>query len=95
MRKAVMVLAVLLATAATQAGAGSSVSVKIGATIRPVQCTAEQEARIRACAPSTQSLAAVPYKTVTAIRSVSSEAAPNYRIELDPTRRVLLRTVLY
>jgi hypothetical protein len=93
MRKAVMVLAAVAAMLCSTANA-NSVTVQIGATIRPVQCTAEQRTRIRACAEGSQTIAAMPYKTVTAVRSTGT-ADVSYEVGIDLGRHVLVETILY
>ena len=93
-KTAMAVLAVVLAVGASVAQASSSVTVQVGATIREVQCTAEQRTRIRACAEGSQSMSTTPFKTLSAVNS-DAGAPVEYRIESDPSRQVLVRTVLY
>jgi hypothetical protein len=68
--------------------------VKVSATVREVQCTAEQRLRIRACAEGVQSIAAVPFKSAFLLQA-RPDAPAIYKIEVDNTRKVLVRTILY
>ena len=76
----------------------SQTTISINATIVEVQCTAEQRARIRACAAGQESYATEPLKLMVSVRSASGGTqtleAP-YEIQLDPKRPVLIKTVLY
>ncbi len=76
----------------------SQTTIAINATIVEVQCTAEQRARIRACAAAQERLTTEPAKTTVSAPSARGSAkmpdAP-YEIRLDPTRSVLVKTVLY
>jgi hypothetical protein len=93
MRKWMIVTAMLLAGVASMAQASGGVTVRVSATIQEVQCTPEQRTRIRACASSDQSIAPAPYKTVSAVQTSTQLAS--YQIEVDSTRQVMIRTVLY
>ena len=95
MRTGMMMLAAATAVTASGANASGSVTVQIAATIPAIQCTPEQRARIRACAPSTQTIAASPYKTMVAVPASTTDPTPTYRIQVHPTAQVLIRTVLY
>jgi hypothetical protein len=87
----------LLAGAAACAHA-SSASVTINATVIEVQCTAEQRTRIRACAPAQEKYTTESSKTLVGVQSAGSGSQmldSPYEIRLDPTRPVLIKTVLY
>jgi len=96
MRKtlALMGALALLAADATPIRASGGVSVKINVSIREVQCTAEQRTRIRACAEPTQTVGLAPFKQAR-VAQTRVDAPPVYNIEVDPTRQVLIRTILY
>jgi hypothetical protein len=76
----------------------SQTTITINATIAEVQCTAEQRARIRACAAGVEKFATEPMKMMVNVQSASGGTltlgAP-YEIQLDPKRLVLIKTVLY
>lgn len=76
----------------------SQTTIAINATVVEVQCTPAQRARIRACAPAQESVTMQPAKTVVRVPSTGVSAtmtgAP-YEIRLDPTRKVLIKTILY
>jgi hypothetical protein len=77
---------------------GSSASLTINATVVEVQCTAEQRARIRACAPAQESYTVEPRKWLidaTVRTGAREQLVPLFEIRPDPERRVLVRTVLY
>jgi len=90
--KALLSIAMLAVSLPAQAS--SSVTVQVSATIREVQCTPEQRMRVRACAQGSQSVALAPLKKVSALES-RPHAPPAFRIEVDPARQVLIRTILY
>lgn len=95
--KSRLLCAALLATAAACAQA-SSTSITINATVIEVQCTAEQRTRIRACAAGQEKVSTEPWKTLVSVQSRNGGTemhAPRYEIQPDPTRRVLIKTVLY
>lgn len=87
----------LLAFAPTCAQAAQT-TLSINATIVEVQCTAAQRARIRACAPAQEKYTTEPAKTMVDVQS-ADRGTPmleaRYEIQLDPTRPVVIRTVLY
>ena len=94
MRGLATTVGVVATLMAAIAGASTTLTVKVGATVREVQCTAEQRLRIRACAEGVQSIAAMPFKSASLLQ-VRPDAPPVYKIEVDNTRKVLVRTILY
>ena len=75
----------------------SETTVRINATIIEVQCTPEQRLRIRACAPAQEKYTTESSKTLVSAQSAGggSQMLDSYEIRLDPTRPVLIKTVLY
>ena len=76
----------------------ASVTMQVNATVIAVQCTAEQRARIRACATPEQQTSVGPYKTLVTIDAgagQSSVVVPRQEILVDPTRQVVVKTLLY
>jgi len=76
----------------------SSTSLTINATIVEVQCTSEQRARIRACAPAQEKYTLEPVKWVAGqpIGAAGKDLSlQQFEIQHDSQRRVLIRTVLY
>ena len=76
----------------------SSTTLTINATIIEVQCTEQQRARIRACATGQEKYTSEPMKMMIAPPSAKRPAqmpAAHYEIHMDPTRPVMIKTVLY
>jgi hypothetical protein len=76
----------------------SSVTMRVSATVLAVQCTTEQRARIRACATPEQQTSIAPYKTMVTMESrpgQSDGVAPRQEILADPSRQVMVKTLLY
>ena len=97
MRVGRLCIGLLLIVSSMKAIAGS-VTIAIGATILEVQCTAEQRTRIRACAKPAQQDVIGPYKTLVTVESSTGKdelLGARHEILLDPSRRVLIRTLLY
>jgi len=94
MGKSLIAVAMLAAGFAPSVSASSSVTVQVSASVRAVQCTPEQQARIRACATGSQSIAIVPFKRVSTLQA-SPQSPAAQQVEIDPARRVLVRTILY
>jgi hypothetical protein len=92
-----LLLAGLLAGVVAYAEA-SSTSLTINATVVEVQCTAEQRARIRACAAAQENYTVGPLKTLVKVRTegdANESLNPQFDIRPDFGRRVMIRTVLY
>ena len=92
-----LLLAALLAGAAAAAQA-SSTSLAINATIVEVQCTAEQRARIRACAPAQENYTVEPLKALVKVRTeadANESPIPQFDVRPDFGRQVMIKTVLY
>ena len=75
----------------------SSTTVTINATVIEVQCTEQQRTRVRACASGQESYTSERMKLMIAAPPSNSPAphAVNYEIRTDPTRSVMIKTVLY
>jgi hypothetical protein len=76
----------------------ASVMVPLAATIVAVQCTSEQRARIRACVTPEQQTSVGPYKSMVTIESGVREhevLGRRHEILVDPSRQVIVRTLLY
>ena len=91
-----LLLASLLAGGAAGVQA-SSTSLAINATVVEVQCTAEQRARIRACAPAQENYAIEPLKVLVVRSGADGKQSlfPQFDIRPDFARRVMIKTVLY
>ena len=92
-----LLFAGLLAIVATFVQA-SQTTISINATIVEVQCTAEQRARIRACAAGQEKYATEPLKMMVSVQSASGGTQTleaSYEIRLHPKRPVLIKTILY
>jgi len=79
-------------------GYAASVSIGINTPILEVQCTTEQQARIRACAKPLQQTSVGPYKTIVTVESdarQSGSVAVSHEIRVDPSRRVIIKTLLF
>jgi hypothetical protein len=77
---------------------GTGITMSVTATVISVQCTTEQRARIRACATAEQQASVGPYKTMVAVESRTVQRdvfGPRQEILVDPSRQVMLRTLLY
>ena len=88
-------LAMIGASATVQA---ANVTIAVSATVLAVHCTTEQRARIRACATPEQQTNIAPYKTMVTIDSGPSQSdvvAPRQEILADPSRQVMVKTLLY
>jgi hypothetical protein len=86
-----------LACCCTTANA-ASIAMSVTTTVLAVHCTAEQRARIRACATPEQLTSIGSYKTMVTIESrpgQSTVIAPRQEILVDPSRQVMVRTFLY
>jgi hypothetical protein len=76
----------------------ASFTLAVSTTVLAVQCTAEQRARIRACATAEQQTNIAPYKTMVTSESrpgQSNVVAPRQEILVDPSRQVMVKTLLY
>ena len=76
----------------------ASVTMSVSATVLAVHCTTEQRARIRACATAEQQTNIAPYKIM--VTSESRTGQPeggrvHQEIIVDPSRQVLVKTLLY
>ena len=81
-------------------GQATSITMSVSATVIAVQCTTEQRAKIRACATPEQRTRIVPYKSMVTVESRSDQRVvdgfgPRQGILVDPSRQVMLRTLLY
>jgi len=88
----------LVLTACSAAGRAASVSIAINTTVLEVQCTGEQQARIRACAKPLQQTSVGPYKTMVTRESDAGLPGPpgvRHEIRVDPSRRVIIKTLLF
>jgi hypothetical protein len=86
----------MIGTSATAQAA--SVTMTVSATVIAVQCTTEQRARIRACATPEQQTYIAPYKTMVTIEArpgQSDVVVPRQEILVDPSRQVMVKTLLY
>jgi hypothetical protein len=73
-------------------------AIELRATIMQVQCNAEQRTRIRACAKPQETLGTGAYKVIEVVGRRESDRAisdSHFEIRVDPTRQVLVRTLLY
>ncbi len=87
---------------AVWAAAGSAyaaqTTVTINATVVEIHCTAEQRLRIRACAPAVATITREAAKTLVPVAGREGGGAagsPRYELRQDPTRPVLVKTLLY
>jgi hypothetical protein len=73
--------------------------VTINATVLEVQCTPQQQLRIRACAPVQESYSTESGKMLVARKSAIGQPAdafpPQFDVHVDAARQVMIRTVLY
>jgi hypothetical protein len=92
-----LLLAALLTSGAAWVQA-SSTSLAINATVLEVQCTIEQRVRIRACAPAQENYTIEPLKALVRVPTVTNgnePLIPQFDVQPDFGRRVMIRTVLY
>jgi hypothetical protein len=76
----------------------TSITMSVTATVIAVQCTTEQRAKIRACATPEQRTSIGPYKSMVTVESRNVQRdvlGPRQEILVDPSRQVMLRTLLY
>jgi hypothetical protein len=76
----------------------ASVTMQVSTTVVLVQCPTEQRTRIRACAPSAQLTSSAPFKAVVTIESPPGQrevVGPRQEILVDPSRQVMVKTLLY
>jgi hypothetical protein len=76
----------------------AGVAMHVFATVAAVPCTTEQRARIRACLTPQQQLATAPYKTVITAEPRTGrreELGPRQEIRVDPSRQLMVRTLIY
>jgi hypothetical protein len=76
----------------------ASVALSVSATVLAVHCTTEQRARIRACATAEQQTDIAPYKTMVRGESRTGQtegAGARQEILVDPSRQVMVKTLLY
>jgi hypothetical protein len=86
-----------LACCSTTANA-ASIAMSVTTTVLAVHCTAEQRTRIRACATPEQLTSIGSYKTMVTIesrRGQSDVVTPRQEILIDPSRQVMVKTLLY
>jgi len=73
-----------------------SITIPMAATIVAVHCTAEQRTRIRACATPDQQTSTGPYKTLVSIEPRGQhEVGLRQEVKVDPSRQVIIKTLLY
>jgi hypothetical protein len=73
-------------------------AVELRATIMEVQCSAEQRTRVRACAKPQETLGIGSYKAIEMVGWRDSNRAiadSPFKIRVDPTRKVVVRTLFY
>jgi hypothetical protein len=88
----------LMATSVSALAGAVSGAITISATVIEVQCTAEQQAKFRACAKPVQQTSVGPYKTMVTTESQTGQSdafAPRREIFVDPSRQVIIKTLLY
>jgi hypothetical protein len=90
----------LLLIVLSTAGQAASVTMSVSTTVFAVQCTTEQRAKIRACATPEQRTRIGPYKSMVTVESRTDQRVvdafgPRQEILVDPSRQVMLRTLLY
>lgn len=73
-------------------------TLEVRTTVSELQCNAEQRTRIRACAKAQEVLGTGPYKTIDLVERRDSDpasSASRYEVHVDPSRQVVVRTLLY